>query len=120
MGQQAQRILRLSPLEPPQLGPHAQGEFIDPDTRGLGQQEMPQLVKENDKAKKQNANENQQSHRQNLQRTISFKSVCRACHESPCLSIRFQNRFQGDHAGILTVHGGLHQPGDIQKADLPL
>ena len=95
-------------------------EFIHPDTRGLGQQEMPQLVKENDKAKKQNANENQQSRRQNLQRTISFKSVCRACHKSPRLLIRFQNRFQGDHAGGLAGHGGLHQTGNVQKANLPL
>ena len=54
-GQQAQAVLGLPFLKANQFWPHAQGKLVDPDARGLCQQEMSQLVKENDKAKKQNA-----------------------------------------------------------------
>ena len=54
-GEKPQGIAGLPLPEVEEGRAHAEGKLVDPDARGLCQQEMPQLVKENDKAKKQNA-----------------------------------------------------------------
>ena len=55
-GQKPQGVSGLPFLEVEQGGPHAYGEFIDPDAAGFGCNKMSEFVKGNNQAEKQNRN----------------------------------------------------------------